>query len=843
MGKCTSKPEKSRREETMMATEKDEEIPEIVSASESNKDLTKPDKILISNALKSHYLFSSIKSTDMELLFGKMKFYTIEASQTIFEQGSIGKKFYIIDSGKAEVLINGIRKVILQKEDSFGEMALLTNSHRRATIKTIEKTTLWGIDRFQFKAALKLIYSENHEKNKNFISNLQIFAGLSDNTKALLTEAVVQHEYQDNYRIICEGDEGLLLFIIKQGSAVAKKNGIEKFRIHEGEMFGETVVFNIEHYRNFSVFAVGKMQCLSIAKENIISILGENFKEIFYKSRAKNSLCSHKLLQMLQNTHISEIVEMMKWQCFAPGEVVFPQINMSKKLFVVCVGAIQSESCYFDKNEIFGIVNENHDATKNFIAESNVVVGVISNKNLEKIIKFKVKSLKRMLKYTKFLSNVEIISGIGLSKLQYLSSKIIFKEYDLREMIFRHFDKASEVFIIKRGFVEIYYDNKLQRILGKFDVFGEHCGEDKLRMTSARASTNVLCVTIKHEDFRDIIDSELQKKLSFRKSVAACFSLNTILMVKNTGISKEKAFYLASFGDPTPIFNVTVIIKNQVTEESQFSFLTQEKTIAISTEHNLLKRMLKYFSDRDFVYLVYEYFPSVPLVSILKFPITEDHARFLSGCILVILEYFDKKDLIYRDLSPENFVMDQSGYLILSHYSCAKITKLRTYTILGNPLYTAPEMALGKGYLKSVDYWSFGIIIYQVLYKKFPFGINSSDLPMEIYDKIIGNALELPKDSVFFKANELICALLQKDPKERIGLEEAKYSKWLSPIDWARITTKKDISPYKPIIPPEKTPKKSALPSLQKTVHVIPNQQTFKDCKSDPYMFKWDAYF
>ena len=822
MGKCISSPKYPNRDSTLFTTEQDEEIPDILSGEQQKKLPMKSDKLLISNALKSHYLFSSLNGAHMEILFKRMKFYTIESNETVFEQGAAGKMFYIIASGKVEVWINGHKKVVLHKEDSFGEMALLTNSIRRATIKTAEKTTLWAIGRANFKAALKLIYSSHYEENKKFISNLQLFSGLTELQKASLTEAAVLHDYQDNARVICEGDEGLLLFIVKQGSAVAKKLGIEYFRIFEGEMFGEAVVFDVEKLRMFSVFSVGRLQCLSIAKDSIVSIIGENFKEILYKTRAKNALSTDILLCKLQQQHLLQIVEEMKWNFFEPGDIVFPQRKMRSRLFVICSGAIRSESYLFNNGEVFGLENDNHMIKEEFTADTEVILGCIKNRDIEKITKTKIKFLKKILANTNFLCNVEIISDIGLSKLQYLASKIIFKEYDAREMIYKYNDKSEGIFIIKKGSVEIFHEGKLLRILGKYDIFGENCIEENLRFASARTLSNVLCIFINQADFHDIIDEYLDKKLHFRKSLASKFTLHSIILVNSVYKSQFKASYFASLGDPQAIFYVSVIVKSLITSEDYFSKLVQEKTIAISTEHHFLLRFLKYFSEKDYLYLVYEYIPSVPLISLLNRPLLEDHARFLTACIVIILEYFDKKELIYRDLCPDNFLVNAKGYLILKNYSSAKITRLRTYTLLGNPCYNAPEMIMGKGYTKSVDYWSLGVIIYELLHGKHPFQVKPQDTPIEIAKKILDNPLDLPDDSDFLKANSLLSKLLAKEPRDRIGLNEIKYSKWLNPVDWSRINSESDISPCKPDLSAlyKRSSKEFKQISLQKIVNV-----------------------
>jgi serine/threonine protein kinase len=83
-----------------------------------------------------------------------------------------------------------------------------------------------------------------------------------------------------------------------------------------------------------------------------------------------------------------------------------------------------------------------------------------------------------------------------------------------------------------------------------------------------------------------------------------------------------------------------------------------------------------------------------------------------------------------RDLKPENILIDEEGYLKLTDFGFAKYVDTRTYTLCGTPEYLAPEMLLNKGHGKPVDWWTFGILLYEMLAGIDPF---SDDDPMLIY--------------------------------------------------------------------------------------------------------------
>lgn len=94
---------------------------------------------------------------------------------------------------------------------------------------------------------------------------------------------------------------------------------------------------------------------------------------------------------------------------------------------------------------------------------------------------------------------------------------------------------------------------------------------------------------------------------------------------------------------------------------------------------------------------------------------TNDMTRFYASEIVLAIEYLHSKNIVYRDLKPENLLIGHDGHICLTDFGFAKIIQDRTWTLCGTPEYLAPEVIQSKGHGKAVDWWALGILIFEML--------------------------------------------------------------------------------------------------------------------------------
>ena len=143
----------------------------------------------------------------------------------------------------------------------------------------------------------------------------------------------------------------------------------------------------------------------------------------------------------------------------------------------------------------------------------------------------------------------------------------------------------------------------------------------------------------------------------------------------------------------------------------------------------MIMKLIKTEKDDDRVYFLCEYVQGIDLYDTLNEigVLSDTQGKFYTACLLLVLEHFYEKRIVYRDLKPESITIDASGYPKFTEFSTAKIVKDRTNTQIGTPHYTSPEILKGLPYNHSTDLWSLGCMVYEFFCGKVPFGDDLED--------------------------------------------------------------------------------------------------------------------
>lgn len=251
------------------------------------------------------------------------------------------------------------------------------------------------------------------------------------------------------------------------------------------------------------------------------------------------------------------------------------------------------------------------------------------------------------------------------------------------------------------------------------------------------------------------------------------------------------------------LFAMKIIRKADILNNKLTVNIKLEKKILQYQRFAFLVHLKFAFQTNSKIYLVMEYLPGGSLGKFLRRQkrFNEDLTTFYSAEILLGLEFLhEKMGVIYRDLKPDNILLNSNGHIKITDFGLAKEQKPDgdlAYTFAGTPEYLAPEILLGKGHTHIADYWSLGVLIFEMLSGRTPFSVPSGDVS-EVIKKILENKPKLP---AYFNepAIDLIEKLLESEPTKRLGANgganEIKNHKFYKDINWRELAACKTKPP------------------------------------------------
>ena len=257
------------------------------------------------------------------------------------------------------------------------------------------------------------------------------------------------------------------------------------------------------------------------------------------------------------------------------------------------------------------------------------------------------------------------------------------------------------------------------------------------------------------------------------------------------------------------VYAMKEISKVKAYLKNSLASIILEKHILSYLHYPLIANLNYSFQDKEYLYLVLDYFPGGDLRYHKNINFTENQIKFLISNILLSLNYIHSMNIIHRDLKPENLIFDGRGYLYLTDFGIAKKVKKGKPIICGSgtPGYLPPEIFLKKPQSFASDFFSVGVICYELIFKKRPFrGKNKKEIGENMLYKSIKLTQEKMPSGFSSDVPDFINKLLKRNQRERLGyksIDEIKNHKWLQDVDWHSIENKmveSDNIPFTPVV-------------------------------------------
>ena len=430
------------------------------------------------------------------------------------------------------------------------------------------------------------------------------------------------------------------------------------------------------------------------------------------------------------------------------------------------------------------------------------------------IYNLKKSSLKRRIDY-------KIIMGITLSKL---SDEFVIHcediDYDYHysssrkktivEIIAKNYEaiKEEELKLFEIGvknlntFVTTKKEKEKQQKLSRMPKTGQISVNDYLFGNKSKTDVNV------------IKPKKGKKKVSTFQNVEV--TIDDFEMLKIIGRGSVGKIVLVKYNNDGKLYAMKSMRKDQLISEGLADNILVERNILIEGQCEFILTLSFFFQTPERIYFVTPFIKGGDLFHKLKEEIflKESLVQFYAAQIAIALQHLHDLGIAYRDLKPENILIDEDGYIKLCDFGASVVIRgtEKEVTFAGSPEYASPEMITHEGHTFMCDWWSFGILLYELLYGNTPFYDIDKN---RMFDLITTGSISFPKFiqiegeekprnyKVSDDAKSLINKLLEKDPGTRLGrkgLKEIKKHPFFSGISFEDLKKKKHKAHNKPTI-------------------------------------------
>ncbi|KAG6635318.1 hypothetical protein I3843_11G033800 [Carya illinoinensis] len=255
--------------------------------------------------------------------------------------------------------------------------------------------------------------------------------------------------------------------------------------------------------------------------------------------------------------------------------------------------------------------------------------------------------------------------------------------------------------------------------------------------------------------------------------------------------------------DGDGIYAMKVMRKDTIIKKNHVDYMKAERDILTKVVHPFIVQLRYSFQTKSKLYLILDFINGGHLFfHLYRHGIfSEDQARVYTAEIVSAVSHLHKCGIVHRDLKPENILMDADGHVMLTDFGLAKEIdeSSRSNSMCGTTEYMAPEILLSKGHNKDADWWSVGILLYEMLTGQPPY---THENRKKLQERIIKEKVKLPP-YLTSEAHSLLKGLLQKEPLRRLGSgsnggDEIKSHKWFRSINWKKLEARELQPKFKP---------------------------------------------
>lgn len=741
----------------------------------------------------------------------------------------------------------------------FGDTALLFQSPRSASIVASTAIELWAMDRRTFHKFV--MRHAPGARALKFVRRLPLFKGLGDNNLVSVASRMREKVYQNGEPLIKYGERGDKLYLIRYGKVrilrpddSAPGGRVEVAKLGRGNLVGERTVVTGK-LRSADCVAEGRVQVVVINKKDFMDLDNPLLAWMLDSDAVTTVLRFSKAFQGLPQDRIEEAFDRFAREEFHQGHQIVKEGEPISKMYIVKMGelactrggqpvsAIQEAGGFSYFGERAVLANEPSPVTITVQSESCLLLGA-SRRALAQLMG-QGPAVMGISADDAALASSALKATAVLQDLNDTEIKSLVGSFELREysegMVIAWAGEVDDcMYVIKSGQCllttavtpaqrQALQDQTLQgsamvprvQSLGgeKLEAGARH-GEQALLTAQARATTMLASkdgtqvMALPKEVAEAVLGTALQPLLQQRMAgrnsskkgpAKPQIEYHDLEMHRIVGTGQFGMVRVVRHIPTNQAYALKVMHKAPILESKQIEHVLNERRILEeASSHPFCVGLVRAYQDKPCLYLLQEWVGGGELFHHLDLAgaFDEATAMFFAANVLLALEHLHSRGLVYRDLKPENLLLDAQGYCKVADFGFAKkIGADKTYTICGTPDYQAPEVIMRRGTTKAADYWALGVLIFEMLVGDPPFKSLSGD-PWDTFRRTLSGRFYVP-NFISESASSLICQLLQVSPERRLGsgptgATEIKQHKWFSRLDWQALVNKTLPAPINP---------------------------------------------
>jgi len=659
----------------------------------------------------------------------------------------------------------------------------------------------------------------------NSLADNFIFASLSDSERRHLIDAMVMETVPASTIIIQQGEVGDYFYVVESGQVSFSVDGKWVGKCEEGGSFGElALLYNCPRAAT----------CIANSNCTLWKVDQKTFRYMLANNNANQQKDIHDVLRKvpflseLEDPILAKITDVLTSVTFPEGERIINKGDVGEVFYILREGMVKvheigfGPSQYVDQylkpGDWFGerALLTGEPRIANCTAETPCSTLCLSRDTFEKTLGPLQDLIDHAMK-KRVLMGVPIFANSHFQPYEMTRLTDYVSEVQLaRGTVLAEEGQPAKknLYIIRTGKVLISFDNGMINDLGPGDYFGENTIQEEENTISHQTITveeDTVCGILTQASIESVIGSV--KRLG-KPLPPVNVKLDRSLKLKD--LQKERILGVGTFGKVWLVshrrtaipYALKMLAKREIIGHHQVEGVIREKNIMSSIDHPFVVNLVNTFQDDEHLYMLIELVQGGELFSVIHTEVRDGipnpNARFYAACILQSLSHLHHRNICYRDLKPENILIDSKGYGVLVDLGFAKVVMDKTYTLCGTPEYLAPEIILSKGHDKGVDYWAFGVLIYEMLVGRSPFYTYGSD-QVSLFKRIVQVKYGFPEGVVNDLAQDLITRLIVRRQANRFGClargdMDIRDHPWFAVIDTEKLLNKNFAAPWVPRI-------------------------------------------